>query len=77
MKHFSLIAALLALSLTACGEKPATQPVETPQLLSRLHQLLSHLRQLLNRLHQLLNRLHQLLTLLVLLLMLQNNAMNK
>jgi len=30
MKHFSLIAALLALSLTACGEKPATQPVETP-----------------------------------------------
>lgn len=30
MKHFSLIAALLALSLTACGEKPTTQPVETP-----------------------------------------------
>ena len=30
MKHFSLIAALLALSLTACGEKPATPPAETP-----------------------------------------------
>lgn len=30
MNRIYLVAALLALSLTACGEKPATQPVETP-----------------------------------------------
>ena len=30
MKHSALVAALLALSLTACGEKPATETPAAP-----------------------------------------------